>query len=85
VIGGGVKGWTGQAEIAEERYWQAPSLAEDHSDRSYRLVDLGFPLWVTGGKTPSECMFSESPQIADMVRSAFHHSANPLVLQITAF
>jgi len=30
-------------------------------------------------------MFSESPQIADMVRSAFHHSANPLVLQITAF
>ena len=27
----------------------------------------------------------KSPQIADMVRSAFHHSANPLVLQITAF
>jgi hypothetical protein len=38
-----------------------------------------------GGKTPSEYMFSESPHIADIVRSAFHHSANPLVLQITAF
>jgi hypothetical protein len=45
----------------------------------------GGPTRVTGGKTPSECMFSESPQIADMVGSAFHHSANPLVLQITAF
>ena len=30
-------------------------------------------------------MFSESPQIADIVRSAFHHSANPLVLRIAAF
>jgi hypothetical protein len=30
-------------------------------------------------------MFSELLQIADIVRSAFHSSANPLVLQITAF
>jgi hypothetical protein len=30
-------------------------------------------------------MYYESPQIAEIVRSAFHHSANPLVLQITAF
>ena len=30
-------------------------------------------------------MFSELPQVADIVRSAFHHSANPLVLRITAF
>jgi hypothetical protein len=43
------------------------------------------PLGVTDGKTPSKYMFSESPQIADIVRRAFHHSANPLVLQITAF
>lgn len=38
-----------------------------------------------GGKTPSEFMFSELPQVADIVRSAFHHLANPLVLQITVF
>ena len=42
-------------------------------------------LWVTGGKTPSEYMFSELPQVADIVRSAFDHLANPLALQITAF
>jgi len=40
---------------------------------------------VTGGKAPSEYMFSELPQVADIVRSAFHHLANPLVLRITAF
>jgi hypothetical protein len=43
------------------------------------------PFWVTSGKTPSEYMFSELPQVADIVRSAFDHLANPLVLQITAF
>ena len=42
-------------------------------------------LWVTGGKTPSEYMFSELPQLADIVRSAFDHLENPLVLRITAF
>ena len=30
-------------------------------------------------------MFSELPQVADIVRSAFDHLANPLVVQITAF
>jgi hypothetical protein len=30
-------------------------------------------------------MFSGLPQIADIVRSAFHHLATPLVLRITAF
>jgi hypothetical protein len=30
-------------------------------------------------------MFSELPPTADIVRNAFHHFANPLVLQITAF
>jgi hypothetical protein len=30
-------------------------------------------------------MFSELPQVADIVRSAFHHLANPFVLRITAF
>jgi hypothetical protein len=30
-------------------------------------------------------MFSELPQLADMVRSAVDHSENPLVLRITAF
>jgi hypothetical protein len=33
------------------------------------------PLWVTGGKIPSEYIFSELPQVADIVRSAFHHLA----------
>ena len=33
-------------------------------------------LAVTGGKTRSEYIFSELPQVADIVRSAFHHSAN---------
>ena len=42
-------------------------------------------LWVTGGKAPSEYMFSELPQLADIVRSAFDHLENPLVLRITAF
>jgi len=30
-------------------------------------------------------MFSELLQVADIVRSGFHYSANPFVLQITAF
>ena len=46
---------------------------------------FGMTLWVTSGKTPSEYMFSELAQVADIVRSVFDHLANPLVLQITAF
>jgi hypothetical protein len=38
-----------------------------------------------GCKTPSEYMFSELPQVADIARTAFHYSASPLVLRITAF
>jgi hypothetical protein len=34
---------------------------------------------------PDAAARSELPQISDIVRSAFHHFANPLVLQITAF
>ena len=34
-------------------------------------------LWVTGGKTPSEYIFSELTQVADIARSAFHHVATP--------
>jgi len=30
-------------------------------------------------------MFSELPQLADIVRSAFDHLENPLVSRITAF
>jgi hypothetical protein len=30
-------------------------------------------------------MFSELPQLADVVRSAFDHLENPLVLRIKAF
>jgi len=41
--------------------------------------------WVTNGKTPSEYIFSELPQVADIARSAFSLLARPLVLQITAF
>ena len=33
--------------------------------------------WVTGGKTPSEYIFSELPQVADIARSAFHRLARP--------
>ena len=42
------------------------------------------PLGHGGGKTPSEYIFSVLPQIADIVRSAFDHLANPRVLRITA-
>ena len=42
-------------------------------------------LRVKGGKTLSEYMFSELPQLADIVRSAFDHLENPLVLRISAF
>ena len=43
------------------------------------------PLWVTGGKTPSEYMLSELPQLADIVGRVRRYSASPLVLRITAF
>ena len=50
------------------------------------LQNCGRPLWVTGGKTPSEYIFSELTQVADIARSAFFHDlASPLVSQITAF
>ena len=41
-------------------------------------------LRVTGDKTLSEPIFSELPRIADIVRSAFHHLASPLVLRSAA-
>jgi hypothetical protein len=37
------------------------------------------PNRVTGGKTPSEYIFSELPQVADIAGSAFRHVASPLV------
>jgi hypothetical protein len=43
------------------------------------------PHGVTGGKTPNKYMFSELPQIADVVRRVRRYSASSLVLQITAF
>src|SRR6516164_392246 len=43
------------------------------------------PSWVTGSKTPSEYIFPELPQVADIARSAFHDLTIPLVSQITAF
>src|SRR6516164_8400441 len=60
------------------------------SSRALRaFAEAGGPvrcrLRVTSGKTPSEYMFSELPQVADIVRRAFDHLASPLVLQITAF
>src|SRR6516165_2160172 len=45
----------------------------------------GGPVWVTGGKTPSEYMLSELAQLADIVRRVRRYSASPLVLRITAF
>jgi hypothetical protein len=43
------------------------------------------PQRVTGGKTPSEYIFSKLPQVADIARSVFHDLASPFVSQITAF
>ena len=43
------------------------------------------PFRVTDGKTPSEYIFSELPQVADIARSVFHDLASALVSQITAF
>ena len=40
-------------------------------------------LWVTGGKTRSEYMFSVLPQIADIARSEFSQFSQPTVLPIT--
>ena len=60
-----------------------PSCA-DHNE-IFEWQNVRGRLWVTGCKTPSEYMFSELPPTADIVRNAFHHFANPLVLQITAF
>ena len=49
------------------------------------IAPLRGRLRVTGGKTLSEYIFSGLPQVADIARTAFHSSASPLVLQITAF
>ena len=43
------------------------------------------PLSLTGGKTRSEYIFSEFPQVADISGSAFHDLVSPLVSQIMAF
>ena len=43
------------------------------------------PDWVTGGKTPTEYIFSALPQVADIARCAFYRLVSPFVLPITAF
>jgi len=48
-----------------------------------RLLATHLTLWVTDGKTPSDDMFSELPQVADIVRSAFDHLSDPT--RITEF
>ena len=60
--------------------WLIPPFGSDDAHRASSGL-----LWVTGGKTPSEYMFSELPLLADIVRSAFGHLENPLVSRITAF
>ena len=41
------------------------------------LLATHLTLWVTDGKTLSEDMFSELPQVADIVGSAFDHLSDP--------
>jgi hypothetical protein len=53
--------------------------------KAIQLAFVELRLWVNGGKTPSEYIFSELPQVADIAKSAFHHLASLLVSQITAF
>ena len=64
-------------------------ISQEVAERFYNLVAVGeggrCPSRVTGCETLSEYMSSELLRIADIVRSAFHYSANLLVLQITAF
>jgi len=43
------------------------------------------PSWVTGGKTPSEYMFSELAQVADIARARFTMWRAPSYSQIAAF
>jgi hypothetical protein len=72
-------------KVVEQDAADEPGERPLASSRDWQLTGSGHPLRVTGGKTPNGYMFSELPQIADIVRSAFHHLANPPVLQITAF
>jgi hypothetical protein len=45
----------------------------------------GGPVWVTGGKTRSEYIFSELPQVADIRQERiFDDLASSIVTQITA-
>jgi hypothetical protein len=66
----------GQGDATNVRFPSVAAVSDERDDRR---------LWVTGDKTPSDDMFSELPQVADIVRRAFDHLANPLVLRITAF
>jgi hypothetical protein len=64
-----------------------PDLRSRHSGwaplsrtRQCERQPLGGPkslVWVTGGKTRREYMFSGLPQVADIFRSAFQYLANP--------
>ena len=60
--------------------WLIPPFGSDDAHRASSGL-----LWVTGGKTPSEYIFSELPQVADIAKSAFHRVASLLVSQTTAF
>jgi len=75
--------------LAAAREHSAEYTAVEPQMRVQRIAeqrrDIRCPERVKGGKTPGEYMFSALPQVADIVRSAFHHLANSLVLQITAF
>ena len=56
----------GQGDATNVRFPSVAAVSDEKDDRR---------LWVTGGKTPSEYIFSELPQVADIVRNAFHHLA----------
>ena len=58
--------------------WEALLLAWPVSTTQFRCRGPAEgPLWVTGGKTPSEDIFSELPQVADINRSAFTVGGGP--------
>ena len=75
--------------LAAAREHSAEYTAVEPQMRVQRIAeqrrDIRCPERVKGGKTPGEYIFSELPQIADIVRSAFHDLTNPVISQITTF
>src|SRR5271155_1411587 len=64
--------WSERPPTAQPR--RSPALqrrTEGHPSEPFRSKNVGGRLWVRGGKTPSEHVFTELPQVTDIARSAF--------------